>query len=308
MLRKLVRSVLYVPAINSKAVSKARTLDVDYVILDLEDAVAPNSKEAARALLAEHLRGQWGHRHVAVRVNGVGTPWNCDDLACVSTLPVAAVVIPKVEDSRHIKDVEAALCRHGQQPALPLWAMIETPLGVLRAATIAEECSARTLCTGPRLTTFVAGTSDLTAALKAKHAGGRQPLLTALSTIVLAARAYGLEALDGVCLQLPASSASPTIDAATSAFLAECRQGRELGFDGKTLIHPTQIAGANAAFGPSPDDIALASRVVSAYEGALARGEGVVLVDGRLIEAMHVAEARQTLLVAQALAARGSES
>jgi citrate lyase subunit beta / citryl-CoA lyase len=319
MALRVLRSVLYVPAINAKAVAKARTLDIDAVILDLEDAVAPASKVAARSMLASHLAGDWGHRCVAVRINGRGTPWHAEDLSCVASLTCAAIVLPKVESAEEVRDAGAAVAQSSERNRTPLWAMIETPFGVLNASSIAAETRRRQPTPNP-LTCLVAGTSDLTVALGAKHVPGRQPLLPALSAIVLAARAYGLTALDGVCLQVPpppltsASSGGGPVPSqeqlhpATAAFIAECAQGRALGFHGKTLIHPTQIPGSNAAFGPSADDVNLASRIVAAYDAALGRGDGVVVVDGRLIEAMHVSEARSLLSMAQDIAKRGGAS
>jgi citrate lyase subunit beta/citryl-CoA lyase len=300
---RILRSVLYVPAINTKAVAKARTLDVDAVILDLEDAVAPSSKAAARELLASHVNGDWGHRSVAIRVNGLQTPWHKEDLAAIADLQFAAVVLPKIESFGEVQEAATLLKRKNPLCAVPLWAMIETPLGVLNVASIASESQATGLA-GPALTCLVAGTSDLTAALGAKHVPGRHPLLSALCSIVLAARAYQLIALDGVCLQLP-SAASP--DVATAAYLAECLQGRSFGFHGKTLIHPTQIAGANEHFGPSLDEVAAATRIIAAYDAALNRGDGVVVVDGRLVEAMHVLEAKALLSMSQELNSRSSD-
>lgn len=307
----------YHPLASSPAVAKARTLDVDAVILDLEDAVAPSSKVAARDLLGGHLAAPWGHRAVAVRVNGTGTSWFEDDLRAVARLDCAAVILPKVESFAEVLDAGAILRSVQPDFETPLWAMVETPRGVLEVGGIAREAAAvaasRLSPNGvalrpgpPVMECLVAGTSDLTAALGARHEPGRQPLLAALSTIVTAARAYGLRALDGVCLQLPqpATPGGAAPGGAAAAFLAECAQGRSFGFHGKTLIHPSQVEGANAAFGPSPSEVAAAERVVAAFEAALVRGDGVVVVDGRLVEILHIREARATLEFARLLAER----
>ena len=296
-----LRSVLYVPAINVKAVSKSRALDTDAIILDLEDAVAPSSKMAARNLLVEHFSGSWGHRSVAVRVNGRGTQWYADDLRMAAQVDCAAVVLPKVESFEEVLDAAHILRSVNPTRQVPLWAMVETPCGVLNVAEIAKagaESNSNQL--GPHLECLVAGTSDLTTALGARHELGRQPLLSALSAIVLAARAYDLRALDGVCLQLPTSTGSTT-DTSAADFQAECAQGRSLGFHGKTLIHPSQIKGANMAYGPSASDITSAARIVEAFESGLARGDGVVVVDGRLIEILHYNEAKAVLEFARLL-------
>ena len=302
------------------AVAKARTLDVDGVILDLEDAVSPSSKVAARELLASHLAGAWGDRSVAIRVNGRGTPWYEDDLRAVARLPgCAAVILPKVESFSDIVDAGAVLRCSNANWDVPFWAMVETPRGILEAGNIAREATttaatqnASVSGTAPRglplLECLVAGTSDLTAALGARHEPGRQPLLTALSTIVMAARAYGLRALDGVCLQVPSpsSGAAPSSSTVTEGFAEECKQGRAFGFHGKTLIHPSQVQGANDAFGPSAAEVAAASRILGAYEEAVARGAGIVVVDGRLVEILHIHEAKAVLEFARLLESRAS--
>lgn len=283
------RSALYMPGANARALEKARTLDADVLLLDLEDAVAPAQKAEARALVVEALRaGGYGHREKVVRVNGAGTPWAADDLTAAAGSGADAVLLPKVESATQVRAADAALEAAGAPPGLALWAMIETPMGVLRAAEIAAA--------SPRLGALVAGTSDLVKDLSARHTPGRGEVLTALSLVVLAARAHGLACLDGVHLRLDDDA----------GFEAACVQGRDLGFDGKTLIHPKTVAAANRIFGPSPDELAQAHRIMVAHAEAERLGQGVVVVDGRLVEALHVAAARRTLALAEAIAARGS--
>jgi len=286
---RLRRSALYMPGANARALEKARSLDADVLILDLEDAVAPVAKAEARALVASALSaGGYGFREVVVRVNGAATPWGADDLAAVAGWPADAVLLPKVESPEEVRAAEAALVAKGAPGGLALWAMIETPRGVLRAAEIAAA--------SPRLACLVAGTSDLVKDLHARHSAGRVEVLTSLSLIVLAARASGLGCLDGVHLDL----------ADEAGFEAACLQGRDLGFDGKTLIHPKTIGAANAAFGPSPDELTAARRIMVAHAEAASFGKGVVVVDGRLVEALHVEAARRLLSLADAIAARGA--
>jgi len=283
------RSALYMPGANARALEKARTLDADVLLFDLEDAVAPSQKAEARALVVEALRaGGYGHREKVVRINGSGSPWEAEDLRAVAASGADAVLLPKVEDGGYVRGVEAALAAYRAPPGLAIWAMIETPLGVLRAGEIAGS--------SPRLACLVAGTSDLVKDLGARHTAGRAEVLTALSLTLLAARAHGLACLDGVHLDLSDEA----------GFEAACLQGRDLGFDGKTLIHPKTIAAANAAFGPSPDELDQARRIMVAHAEAESFGKGVVVVDGRLVEALHVEAARRLLALADAIAARGA--
>ncbi|WP_242341441.1 MULTISPECIES: HpcH/HpaI aldolase/citrate lyase family protein [Anaeromyxobacter] len=282
------RSVLYVPGANARAIEKARTLDADALILDLEDAVAPAAKREARARVVEALAaGGFGHRELAVRVNGLATPWGADDLAALARAGADAVVLPKVESAAEVHAAEAALAAAGAPGSLAVWCMIETPRGVLAAAEVARA--------SPRLACLVAGTSDLVKDLGARHTPGRLEVLTSLGLLLLAARAAGLAALDGVHLDL----------ADDAGLEASCRQGRDLGFDGKTLIHPKTIAAANRAFAPGGAELEEARRVIAAHAAAEAAGQGVVVVDGRLVEALHVAAARRLVALAEAIAARG---
>jgi citrate lyase subunit beta/citryl-CoA lyase len=278
------RSVLYMPASNARALEKARGLDADALILDLEDAVAPAAKEEARALALAALRaGGYGRRELALRVNGAGTPWGAADLAAAARSGAHAVVLPKVESAEAVRAAEAELRGHGAPGELALWAMVETPRGVLRVAEIAGAT--------PRLACLVMGTSDLVKDLRARHTPGRLEVLTSLSLAVLAARAHGLAALDGVHLDL----------ADEGGFEAACRQGLDLGFDGKTLIHPKTIAVANRVFTPGAEELARARRVIEAHEAAAAAGKGVAVLDGCLVESLHVEDARRLLALAAAI-------
>jgi citrate lyase subunit beta / citryl-CoA lyase len=281
------RSVLYMPGSNARALEKARTLPADGLILDLEDAVAPDAKEAARAQVAAAVRaGGYGPREVIIRVNGLATPWGHADLTAAATSEADAVLLPKVESADAVRQALAVLDQAGAPSDLALWCMMETPRGMLQAAGIAAA--------GPRLAGLVMGTSDLAKELHAAHTPLRLPLLTALGLCLLAARAYGLAILDGVFLDLQDEA----------GFEAACRQGAELGFDGKTLIHPSQIGPANQAFVPDAAEVARARRIIEAHAAARAKGQGVVLLDGRLIEELHVVEARRQVALAEAIAAR----
>ena len=282
------RSMLYLPGSNPRALDKARTLPADGLIFDLEDAVAPEAKEAARTTIAAALsEGGYAPRELILRVNGLDTVWGHADLAVAATLPIEAVLLPKVESADRVRLADSLLDALGAPPALSVWCMIETPLGVLRAAEIAGA--------GPRLSALVLGTSDLTKNLNARETRDRLPLMTASGLVLLAARAHGCAVLDGVQLDLDDAE----------GFAASCRQGRELGFDGKTLVHPTQIEPANAAFAPDADEIARARRLVAAYAEGVAAGKGAIRHEGRLVEALHVEAARRTLALAEAIAERG---
>lgn len=279
------RSALYVPASNPRAVEKARGLESDVIILDLEDSVAPDQKAAARAR-AVAAAGLFAPREVVVRVNHPSTAFGGADLDAVAHSSADAVLVPKVETAEEVRKVHASLSSSGARDDLALWCLIETPRGVLAADAIAGAC--------PRMAALVAGTSDLAAALFAHHVKGREPLLFALSAIVLAARANGLFVLDGVHLDLDDEP----------GFEAVCRQGRDLGFDGKTLIHPRTIKAANRLFTPDLEEVEHARRVLEAFEEALLRGKGVAVVDGRLVEALHAEEARRLVSLVEAISAR----
>ena len=281
------RSVLFLPGSNPRALEKARSLAADGLIFDLEDAVAPEVKDTARAGVAAALiAGGYAPRELVLRVNPLDTPWGHADLGVAATLPIDAVLLPKVENAERVRLTIALLDSLGAPPELGVWCMIETPLGVLAAAEIAGA--------SPRLGALVLGTSDLTKDLHAREAPDRLPLITALGLVLLAARAHRRAVLDGVHLDL----------ADAEGFAAACRQGRELGFDGKTVIHPQQIEPANAAFSPTVEEIARARRIIAAYAEASAAGKGAVRIEGRLVEALHVEEASRTLARVEAIAAR----
>jgi citrate lyase subunit beta/citryl-CoA lyase len=272
------------PASNARALEKSRGLPADGLIFDLEDAVAPERKEAAREAVAGALAsGGWGGRELVLRINRLAGPWGRADLAAAARMPIDAVLLPKVESAEEVLRAVALSDELGAPQRLSLWCMLETPLGILKAREIAAAT--------PRLAALVVGTADLANDLNARAARDRLPLLTSLGLAVLAARAYGRTILDGVHLDL----------ADEEGFVASCRQGRDLGFDGKTLIHPKQIAAANVAFAPDAQEIAAARRVIAAHGEASATGHGVAVVDGRLVEALHVENARRTLALAEAI-------
>lgn len=285
------RSVLYMPGSNPRALEKARTIPADGLILDMEDAVAPDAKEPARAQIREALKaGGYGRRETIVRVNGLATPWGEADLAAAATFGADAILLPKVEDADAIRRVESILNANGAPRDLPIWCMIETPLGVLHAERIAFA--------SPRVGGLVMGTSDLAKDLNAAHTRERLPMLTSLGLCVLAARAAGIAILDGVHLDLNDDE----------GFKYACRQGRELGFDGKTLIHPKTVDAANEAFAPSETDIAWATKIIAAHAEARKEGRGIVVVDGRLIENLHVEAAKRQVALAEAIAAMTAEA
>jgi citrate lyase subunit beta / citryl-CoA lyase len=279
------RSLLYMPGSNPRALEKARELAADGLIIDLEDAVAPDAKESARAIVAAALgKGGYAGRELVLRVNPIETPWGHADLAAAATMPIDAVLLPKVENPERVSVTVSLLDALAAPERLAVWCMIETPHGVLYVREIAMA--------SPRLAALVLGTSDLTKDLHALATRDRLPLITSLGLAILAARAEGLAILDGVHLDL----------ADDEGFAASCRQGRELGFDGKTLIHPKQIAAANAAFAPTRDEIEWSRRIIAAHTEAAATGKGVALVDGRLIENLHVENARRLLALADEIA------
>jgi citrate lyase subunit beta/citryl-CoA lyase len=278
------RSVLFMPGSNARALEKATTLPADALALDLEDAVAPEAKAQAREQVVAAVRRRgYGRREVVVRVNGLSTPWGRADLAAVATSGADAVLLPKVESPEAVGQVLGALSAEGAPETLALWCMLETPRGILNASAIAAS---------PRVAALVMGTSDLTKDLHARHTRDRLPLLTSLGLCVLAARAAGVAALDGVHLDLEDDA----------GFAAACRQARDLGFDGKTLIHPRTIAAANEVFAPAAADVDWARRVIAAHAEAIAQGRGVVVLDGRLIENLHVEDAHRTVALADAIA------
>jgi citrate lyase subunit beta/citryl-CoA lyase len=282
------RSVLYMPAANERALEKAKTIPADAIIFDLEDAVAPDAKEGARANAAAAAgSGEYGNRELTIRCNGLDTPWGADDLRAAATSGAAAVVIPKVGSVAYLDEVSAVLDAAGAPAPLAIWAMVETPSAILDARTIAAH---------PRVTVLVMGTNDLAREIRSMlGAPGRHPLVPHLATALLAAREAGKVILDGVFNDVK------DLD----AFRAECVQGFEMGFDGKTLIHPGQVDVCNDVWAPSEADVAYARRVIAAFDEAQAAGKGVVTVDGRMIENLHVANAQRVLAVADAIDALG---
>jgi citrate lyase subunit beta / citryl-CoA lyase len=283
------RSVLYMPGSNARALEKARSLPADALILDLEDAVAPEAKETARAqVCAAVAAGGYGGREVAIRINGLETAWGQADLEAAAAAGPDAVLVPKVTSGADIARVTASLAAARVQPKTRLWAMIETPLAILNIAQIAAAARAP----GARLACFVMGTNDLVKETRADLATNRRPALYWLSAAITAARAYGLDALDGVYNNFK--------DAA--GFRRECVHGRALGFDGKTLIHPDQIAAANEAFAPPEAEVAWARKVIAAFDQPEHHGRGVITVEGRMVELMHAEMARRTVAIAEAIA------
>jgi citrate lyase subunit beta / citryl-CoA lyase len=282
------RSVLYMPSSNAKALKKAKTLPVDGLIFDLEDAVAPDAKPDARSAAVAAVRsGEYGRRELTIRVNGLGTQWHDDDLAAASQAGPDAIVVPKVSSAEEVRALVAAMERAGAPDRTRLWAMIETPVAILDALSIARASD--------RLAVLVMGTNDLVKELYAEHVPGRAPILPSLHTALLAARAAGIAIVDGVYNDVKD----------TDGFLAECRQGREMGFDGKTLIHPGQVEGANTAFAPSEEAVADARGLIQAWEDGA--GSGVVTFNGRMVESLHVESARRTLDIHEAIVRLGTD-
>jgi citrate lyase subunit beta/citryl-CoA lyase len=280
------RSVLYLPASNERALAKARSIPCDALILDLEDAVAPDAKPAARDAACEAVAGgAYGERELTIRVNGADTAWHRADLEAACTAGPDAVVVPKVGSADAVLELVEAMAGFGAPAHTKLWAMVETPAAMLHAEDIAAASD--------RLTVLVMGTNDLAKELSAEHVPGRHPLLPGLGLALLAARATGTAILDGVFNDVQDAD----------GFLAECRQGREMGFDGKTLIHPSQVDGANAAFAPSEQAVQDARGILQAWDDGA--GAGVVTYRGRMVENLHVESARRTLALDQAIRLRG---
>jgi citrate lyase subunit beta / citryl-CoA lyase len=275
------RSALYLPGNNARALEKGKTLPADVLIFDLEDAVGPDAKADSRAEVCDAISSDsYRPREIVVRINGLGTDWHDDDLAAVADSAADGVLVPKVETGQHVQALVAALDALDAPASLQLWAMIETPRAFLRIEEIVSASE--------RLGVLVIGTNDLVNDLHGLHVPGRAPVIPMLSLAVLGARATGKAILDGVFNALKDDA----------GFRAEARQGREMGFDGKTLIHPSQVAPANEVFGPSQKELEDARKIVSAYEQAQAAGESVITVDGRMIESLHVRDAQRILALA----------
>lgn len=269
------RSVLYMPGSNARALEKARTLAADALILDLEDAVAPDAKEMARAQVCEAVKAKgFGKREVIVRVNALSTPWGRADLDAAVAAGPDAILLPKVSSPRDL-EIDCAL---------PLWAMIETPLAILNIAAIAGSS---------RLACFVMGTNDLIKEIRGHHTADRANLSAALGLSVAAARAHGLAVIDGVFNDIQDAD----------GFVAQCRQARSYGFDGKTLIHPSQLEPCNAVFAPSADEVAAARAVIAAFALPENKGKGAIKLDGRMVELLHAEIARRTVALADAIEA-----
>lgn len=283
------RSVLYMPSSNARALDKAKTLPCDALILDLEDAVAPDAKEAAReAACAAARSGEYARRELTIRINGIGMPWHEDDLRAAAAAGPDAIVVPKVGSADEVRMLVAAMEDAGAPDRTTLWAMVETPGAMLRVEEIASASD--------RLSVLVMGTNDLVKELYAEHVPGRQPLLAGLGLALLGARAAGKAILDGVYNDVKD----------TEGFLAECAQGRQLGFDGKTLIHPGQVTGANEAFAPSSQAVEDARGILQAWEDG--QGSGVVTYNGRMIENLHVESAQRVLTMHEAITALEAEA
>jgi citrate lyase subunit beta/citryl-CoA lyase len=281
------RSVLYMPAANERALEKAKTIAADAIIFDLEDAVAPDAKESARPnAVAAASSGEYGNRELTIRCNGLDTPWGADDIAAAARSGASAVVIPKVASVEYVEQVSRLLNAAGAPDTMKIWPMIETPTAIFDVRHIAAH---------PRVAVLVMGTNDLARELRAALVPGRHPLVPHLATALAAAREAGKVILDGVYNDVKN----------LEGFRDECVQGAEMGFDGKTLIHPGQVDIANDVWAPSEADVEHARKVIAAFDEAVREGRGVITVDGRMIENLHVANAQRTLAVADAIAALG---
>lgn len=278
------RSVLYMPGSNKRALDKARTLPADALIMDLEDSVSPDAKNAARKnVIAAIKAGGYDHRELVIRMNPLHTPWGKEDLIAVASAAADAVLVPKIDDAAELNKVVDLLEINGAPKQLKVWAMAETPLAIINVNSIARADA--------RLSALVMGTSDLAKTLRIRADSDRSGLQAALSSCVLAARAYGIDILDGVHTDL----------ADSEGFSKSCDQGRMLGFDGKTLIHPSQIEVANKAFGVSAEQLAHAAEIIAAWDAAAAQGLGIAILDGQMIEKLHADEARRALALNAAI-------
>ena len=282
------RSVLYMPGANERALEKAKGIPADALILDLEDAVAPDAKAEARArVCAAAASGEYGAKEIAIRINGIGTQWHADDIAAAAAASPNAIVVPKVNSADEVAQLVASFKAAGAPAHTKLWAMLETPVAILNAESIATASD--------RLTVLVMGTNDLAKELYAEHVPGRAPLQFGLQKCLMAARLAGKVILDGVYNDIKDDG----------GFRAEALQGKQFGFDGKTLIHPSQVEPCNDVFAPSDDEIEHSRKVIAAFNEAQAEGRGVVTVDGRMIENLHVDNSLRILAVADAIAALG---
>ncbi|MBI5114539.1 MAG: CoA ester lyase [Rhodovulum sp.] len=282
------RSVLYMPGSNTRAMEKAKTLPIDAVILDLEDSVAPDAKAEARRLVAETVKaGGFGRREVFVRVNGLDTPWFADDLAAAAAARPDVILVPKVSTAQMLETIGQRLLDRHADARVRVWIMIETPHAIFNI----RELAAAAADTETRLGGFVMGTNDLAKESRVRIVPGRAPMTGWLADCVLAAHAYGLDIVDGVYNNL--------FD--LDGFQRECLEGRDLGFDGKTLIHPNQVEPCNAVFSPSADEVAMARKMIAAFDQPENRDKGVVQIDGRMVERLHAEMARRTVAIAEAI-------
>lgn len=280
------RSILYMPGSNARALEKGRLLAADGLILDLEDAVAPEAKEKGREQILDALKqGGYGSREIIIRVNGLDSAWGRDDITAMATSGADAILLPKVDSGAMVREAEELMVAAGAPDEMAIWCMMETPLGMLHAEEIAFAT--------PRMGGMVLGTSDLAKDLHASHTRERMPMITSLGLCMLAARAAGIAIVDGVHLDL----------ADDEGFEHSCQQGLELGFDGKTLIHPKTIDIANRVFAPSEDEIAWSRTIIEAHAAAEREGQGVIVVEGKLIENLHVENARRLVAMAEAITA-----
>lgn len=285
------RSVLYMPGSNARAIEKAKSLPVDGVILDLEDAVAPDAKAAARQQVADAVAaGGFGPREVVIRTNAINGPWFADDIAAVIRAKPDAVLIPKIETAQQLELVGQRLLDGHADLRTRVWAMIETPHAIFNI----EQLGRAAADSETRLSCFVLGTNDLAKETRARQVPGRAPMLAWLSMAVMAAHAGGIDVLDGVYNDI----------ANADGFVRECEQGRDFGFDGKTLIHPNQIAPCNTVFSPGPDEVTQARAMIAEFAKPENKGKGVVQVGGRMVERMHAEMAERTVAIAEAVAAR----
>lgn len=286
------RSLLYMPGSNARAIEKARTLPADGVILDLEDSVAPDAKDRARAQIVDAVKtGGFGSRELFIRTNGFDTPWFTDDLTAAAQAAPDGIVVPKISLPAQLEQIGQRLLDMHANPKTRIWAMIESPLAVFNVQAIAA-CAKDS---ETRLAGFVMGTNDIAKDTRARIVAGRWPMIGWLMNCIAAARIYGIEALDGVYNNI----------GDTDGFAKECEQARDMGFDGKTLVHPNQIGPCNAAFTPADDEIALARKTIAAFDLPENRDKGVVQIEGRMVERLHAEMARRTVTIAEAIAARG---
>ena len=288
------RSVLYMPGSNARAIEKARTLAADAVILDLEDSVAPDAKAAARKQIVEAVTaGGFGPREVIVRVNSIDTPWHVDDVTAAAHAAPDAILVPKISTPQQLEAIGQRLLDIHADLRTRIWAMIETPIAIFNILALAAEAHD----SESRLAALVMGTNDLAKETQARIVPGRAPMVPWLMSCVAAARIYGIDILDGVYNDLGNAE----------GFARECREARDMGFDGKTLIHPNQIGPCNAAFSPSVDDVAQARKIIAAFDLPENKDKGVVQLEGRMVERLHVEMARRAVAIAQAIEQRGGE-